>query len=52
MVNMSERELIQILIQWRVVAQMLERDEFKKLAGDDKGLIAALLLLVLELQKK
>ncbi|MHA1303057.1 MAG: hypothetical protein ACTSPI_05075 [Candidatus Heimdallarchaeaceae archaeon] len=49
---MSERELIQILIQWRVVAQMLERDEFKKLAGDDKGLIAALLLLVLELQKK
>ncbi|MHA1316676.1 MAG: hypothetical protein K9W45_07665 [Candidatus Heimdallarchaeum aukensis] len=49
---MSERELIQLLIQWRSVAQMLERDEFKKLAGDEKGVIAALLLILLELQKR
>ncbi len=49
---MSERELIQKLIQWRSLAQMLDRDEFRKLAGDNKGVIAALLLVLLELEKK
>ena len=48
---MSERELIELLVRWRGLAQMLEREEFKKLAGDQKGLIAAILMILLEMRK-
>ena len=49
---MSERELVQMLVKWRSLALMLERDEFKRIAGDQKGLIAAILLLLAELEKQ
>ena len=36
---MSERDIIEAIIKWRSVTQMLERDEFRKLSGDNKGLM-------------
>ena len=49
---MSERDIVELLVRWSSIARMLERKEFKVLAGDQKGLIAALVLILLELQKQ
>ncbi len=49
---MSERDIVELLIKWRSMAVMLEREEFKKIAGEQKGLIAAILLFILESKEK
>ena len=49
---MSERDIVELLVRWRSVAMMLERKEFEKTAGDQKGLIAAILMILLEMQNK
>jgi hypothetical protein len=49
---MSERDIVELLVRWRSVAMMLEREEFKRIAGDQKGLIAAVLMILLEMQNK
>ncbi|MHA1224963.1 MAG: hypothetical protein ACTSSG_07660 [Candidatus Heimdallarchaeaceae archaeon] len=48
---MSERDIVELLVRWRSLAMMLDRDEFKRIAGEQKGLIAAVLLILLELQQ-
>ncbi|MHA1201728.1 MAG: hypothetical protein ACTSQ4_04325 [Candidatus Heimdallarchaeaceae archaeon] len=48
---MSERDIVELLVRWRSVAMMLEREEFKRIAGDQKGLIAAVLMILLEMQQ-
>ncbi len=48
---MSERDIVELLVRWRSLAMMLEREEFKRIAGDQKGLIAAILMILLELQQ-
>ncbi|MHA1687369.1 MAG: hypothetical protein ACTSYD_13375 [Candidatus Heimdallarchaeaceae archaeon] len=50
---MSERELAELLLKWRLLAEKLENDKkFRQIAGDQKGIIAALLLLLVEIQKQ
>ena len=49
---MSERDIVELLVRWRSFAMMLEREEFKRIAGDQKGLIAAILMILLEMQDK
>lgn len=49
---MSERDIVELLVRWRSVAMMLERKEFEKIAGDQKGLIAVILMILLEMQNK
>ncbi|MHA2357516.1 MAG: hypothetical protein ACXABK_01945 [Candidatus Heimdallarchaeaceae archaeon] len=48
---MSERDIIELLVRWRSLAMMLDREEFRRIAGDQKGLIAAILMILLELQQ-
>lgn len=49
---MSEREIAEILLKWRLLAETIENDKkFRQIAGDQKGLIAVLLLMLLEMQK-
>ncbi|MCK4973526.1 MAG: hypothetical protein KAS52_09400 [Candidatus Heimdallarchaeota archaeon] len=48
---MSERDIVELLVRWRSLAMMLEREEFKRIAGDQKGLIAAVLMILLEMQQ-
>ena len=48
---MSEREIVELLVRWRSLAMMLEREEFRKIAGEQKGLIAAILMILLEMQQ-
>ncbi len=56
---MSQRDLAELLITWRNIAKamdrLFEKDEYKKLkssADEHKGIIAAILLLVNELQNR
>lgn len=48
---MSERDIVELLVRWRSLAMMLEREEFRKIAGEQKGLIAAILMILLEMQQ-
>ncbi len=48
---MSERDIVELLVRWRSLALMLEREEFRKIAGDQKGLISAVLMILLEMQQ-
>lgn len=48
---MSERDIVELLVRWRSLAMMLEREEFKRIAGDQKGIIAAVLMILLEMQQ-
>lgn len=48
---MSERDIVELLVRWRSIALMLEREEFRKIAGDQKGLISAILMILLEMQQ-
>ena len=48
---MSERDIVELLVRWRSLALMLEREEFRTIAGDQKGLISAILMILLEMQK-
>jgi hypothetical protein len=48
---MSERDIVELLVRWRSLALMLEREEFRKIAGDQKGLISAILMILLEMQQ-
>ena len=43
--------MVELVVRWRSLTLMLERDEFKRLAGDQKGLIAAILMILLEMQQ-
>ena len=48
---MSESDIVELLVRWRSLALMLEREEFRKIAGDQKGLISAILMILLEMQQ-
>lgn len=48
---MSERDIVELLVRWRSLAMMLDREEFKRIAGDQKGLIAAVLMILVHMQQ-